>query len=375
MANPRRKMVTVRRIDGVSPIDGADRIELAHVGGWQVVVGKGEYKAGDLAAYYEIDSFLPADDERYTAFQSETPKEMLVDGRPIRGSVLRTRKFRGAYSQGLLLRPKDVLPETIPASAYERMCERNNDISGLVNVREYVTLQPMNAGFTGKYDPYSCGPRTDAERIQNVSKGVWDLVKRTTYQCSIKVDGTSISMVFDDRTNGMTFYSHNNRFDMTSPGIPKIVYECAERQGLIDFCERNHMTSVQAELVGPKIQGNRLSFGEHRLMVFSVWSVGLCRYLDPYQTFLDFGDERTRSALVPRLDIDLKQFGNPQDFLAWVDGIKGNVTKGRLDEGVVVHIFDRGDLTNNEWLMLQNELGPTVQCKAVSNRYLLKAKE
>lgn len=50
-----RKIVTYREIDRLSPIAGADAVELAHIGGWQVVVKKGEFEAGDEVAYFEID--------------------------------------------------------------------------------------------------------------------------------------------------------------------------------------------------------------------------------------------------------------------------------------------------------------------------------
>lgn len=374
MSNPDRKMVTIKKIDEVRPIKGADRIEVVIIGGWQVVVSKADaFKPGDLVAYYEIDSFLPADDERYKPYQSDSPKEMLIDDEFVVGSVLKTRKYRGVYSQGLCLRPQDVLPDGVPESEYEKMCEQGTDISELANVCEYV--RPMVAGFVGVYDPYCCGPHTNAERIQNISQEIWDLVKRTEYFCSIKVDGTSISLVYDDRINEMTYYSHFNRFDISTTGIPRIVAECAERQGLKDFCERNHMVSVQAELVGPKFNSDRLGLGEHKLMVFSIWSVHQGKYLDPYQTLLDFDKERTHSSLVPKIDLDLSQFERPQDFITWTDGIKSNVTKGRYDEGVVVHILDHGDLNDDEWFTLYNALGSTMQVKAISRVYQLKAKE
>lgn len=51
-----RKMATVRRISKISPIKGADAIELAHVDGWQSVVKKGEYQEGDLVVYLEINN-------------------------------------------------------------------------------------------------------------------------------------------------------------------------------------------------------------------------------------------------------------------------------------------------------------------------------
>jgi len=59
-----RKLATIRQITNIRPIDGADMIELATVGGWNVVVGKDVgHKVGDMVVYCEIDSFLPIKDE------------------------------------------------------------------------------------------------------------------------------------------------------------------------------------------------------------------------------------------------------------------------------------------------------------------------
>jgi hypothetical protein len=48
-----RKMATVRRISKISPIEGADAIELAHVDGWQSVVEKGSYSVGEKIIFCE----------------------------------------------------------------------------------------------------------------------------------------------------------------------------------------------------------------------------------------------------------------------------------------------------------------------------------
>ena len=39
-----RKLASIQRIWKIEPIDGADRIELAHVLGWQCVVNRGQFK-------------------------------------------------------------------------------------------------------------------------------------------------------------------------------------------------------------------------------------------------------------------------------------------------------------------------------------------
>lgn len=59
-----RKLATIRKITDIRPIEGADMIELASVGGWNVVVAKNVgHKIGDKVVYCEIDSFLPIREE------------------------------------------------------------------------------------------------------------------------------------------------------------------------------------------------------------------------------------------------------------------------------------------------------------------------
>lgn len=91
-------MATIRKIDDIRPILGADAIECAVVGGWTVVIKKGEFKAGDLAVYCEIDSWIPHNLAPFLS-KGQDPRE--YNG--VAGERLRTVKLRGVTSQGLLL--------------------------------------------------------------------------------------------------------------------------------------------------------------------------------------------------------------------------------------------------------------------------------
>src|SRR6056297_2163559 len=93
-----RKLASIRRIADVKPIPNADAIEVAVVDGWEVVTKKGEYKPGDLAVYFEIDSFVP---EHLAPFLTKAGKAKEHQG--VVGNRLRTVKLRGQVSQGLLL--------------------------------------------------------------------------------------------------------------------------------------------------------------------------------------------------------------------------------------------------------------------------------
>lgn len=100
-----RKLVTVRKIADLIPIEGADLIELAVVDGWKCVVRKGEFKINDYAVYFEIDSFLPSTDARFESFMKSSREYLGVVGHK-----LRTIKLRGQISQGLAM-PLKLFPE------------------------------------------------------------------------------------------------------------------------------------------------------------------------------------------------------------------------------------------------------------------------
>ena len=98
-----RKLASFRIVDDIQPIEGADAIELAVVGGWKCVTKKGEFKVGDPAIYFEIDSFLP---DGIPAWQFLVDKQSrTLNG--VTGHRLRTIKLRGQISQGLILKTND----------------------------------------------------------------------------------------------------------------------------------------------------------------------------------------------------------------------------------------------------------------------------
>ena len=57
-----RKLATIRRIQNLTPIPEAYRIEVAQLDDWFCIVKKGEFQVGDKAVYFEVDSFLPEED-------------------------------------------------------------------------------------------------------------------------------------------------------------------------------------------------------------------------------------------------------------------------------------------------------------------------
>ena len=150
-----RKLASIQRIWQIDPIEGADRIELAHVLGWQCVVNKGQFQPMDLAVYFEVDSFLPLREE-FEFMRTSSYRKTDIMGEGFR---LRTMKFRGQISQGLLL-PICTFPE-IPAEA-----ELGMDVTEILGVKKWEIEERISTGGTmiGTL-PYDI-PHTDETRVQ-----------------------------------------------------------------------------------------------------------------------------------------------------------------------------------------------------------------
>ena len=98
-ANSERELAYIVLIDKIEPIIGSDNCESAVVGGWHIMVRKEQFKPGDPAIYFEIDSKVPADKECFAFLEKRHYK-------------VKTQKFtfggKGNFiSQGLLMHPSD----------------------------------------------------------------------------------------------------------------------------------------------------------------------------------------------------------------------------------------------------------------------------
>jgi RNA ligase (TIGR02306 family) len=53
--------ITVERIEAIKPHPNADKMEIAEVAGTQTLVGKDQFKVGDLAVYFPPDILIPGE--------------------------------------------------------------------------------------------------------------------------------------------------------------------------------------------------------------------------------------------------------------------------------------------------------------------------
>lgn len=96
--NDKRALAYTVTVDEIREIPGYDRVEHARVGGWWIIVAKADnIKPGDVCVYFEVDSKVPATDERFAFLEKRNYK-------------VKTLKMCKVFSQGLLM-PIALFPE------------------------------------------------------------------------------------------------------------------------------------------------------------------------------------------------------------------------------------------------------------------------
>ena len=268
-----RKLASIQRIWKIEPIEGADRIELAHILGWQCVVNKGQFREMDLAVYFEVDSFLPIAPE-FEFLRASSYRKTDIMGEGFR---LRTMKFRGQISQGLLL-PVSAFP-AIPADA-----ELGTDVTEILGVKKWEIEERITTGGTmiGTL-PYDI-PHTDETRVQAEP----DLIRAFAgleYYISTKMDGSSHSVGIDENGFHVTGHNYEYKDDGNSP-FYELVKSMDLQAKMEAFATANNLSTftIQGELCAPGIQKNRLKLTKPAWYVFTIREngkrVGLTRMLE-----------------------------------------------------------------------------------------------
>jgi hypothetical protein len=99
---PEHHKVRVIRLEEILPCPNADTLGIVYIGGYQCVVRKDDYKAGDLCIYVPPDTIVP--EIKQFDFLWTGHKEFIASGIvPTRTRRITVRKFRGNWSEGLLM--------------------------------------------------------------------------------------------------------------------------------------------------------------------------------------------------------------------------------------------------------------------------------
>ena len=339
-----RKMSTIRKIYSIRPIEGADAIECAVVGGWTCVVKRGEYAAGDLAVYCEIDSFMPTAIAPFLTRPGHYAKTF--EG--VEGERLRTVKLRGQLSQGLLLNLDAVMPQT-------NSFAEGDDVSELLGIVKYEAPVPAELAGEVKGMFPSVIPKTDQERIQNLSVELeqWK-TEGLTWEVTEKLDGSSMTVYVIDGEVGVC----SRNLDL-KPNPDNSLWRAAYRHDLpakLSNIRRN--IAIQGELVGNGIQGNMYRMRDQDFYVYDIYNIEAGCYFTPAEreAFVAVFNLNHCPVLKSSVSITTETV---TDLLAMAEAksVMGDIV-GPEREGLVFKCNER-----------------QVSFKAISNRFLLKGGE
>lgn len=359
-----RQLATIREIASIYPIKGADRIEVARIDGWECVVKRGEFQAGEQIVYIEVDSIVP-----------ERPEFEFLRDRKFR---VRTIKLRGQVSQGLAL-PLSILPEgNYPTGT---------DVTDVLEIKKYdpkaqqeallMQKQPQKPKnkfirFLARFPWFrrlflkpkkrdgfpSWIAKTDETRIQNLPI-LFDKEQKhgTPFSVTEKMDGQSA-----------TYYLHRlsrRRFEFgvcsrnVHLGTPdnSPYWAVARKYDMENVLKKligsRNTVVLQGEICGNAIQGNKYHIDGYELFVFN----------------LIYPDHKCTTAEIARLvtpfglkTVPIIEEGKvlPETIAELVEYSKGGsvVRKGQKREGVVMRNAQRNisfKVINPDFLLAEKD--------------------
>jgi RNA ligase (TIGR02306 family) len=337
-----RQIVSIKPITEIKPIDGADAIECAIINsGWPVVVKKNEFQVGDNCVYFEIDSFLPIVDERFSFLE---PRSTTWQGK--QGARIKTMKLRGQLSQGLAL-PLSLFPEFFEVV-------EDTDLAALISVEKWE--RPMNAQLAGnaKGNFPSFIFKTDQERCQNLVRDIFETHAGEEYEATLKLDGSSFTGYRLDDTLGVCSRNLELKFEDNENNSFVKTFIDTNLGPALESLGMN--IAVQGELMGPGIQGNREKFETVQLFVFDIFLIDEKRYAKPEERYALF-DKLTEHGFTGKhipihSNIKFAPKATLADLLALAEGASLN---HHIREGLVF-----------------KSLTTDFTFKAISNAFLLK---
>jgi len=356
LINGERALAYVVRIDDIQPIEGADFIEKAVVGGWNVVVKKGDFNVGDLAIYCELDSWIPHSIAPFLTQDGHYPKVF----NEVEGQRLKTKKLKGTYSQGLLL-PLSVIDNfhnNITGAyimcyddengEYSITIEEGTDLTNILGIQKWEL--PISAELRGmvKGDFPSFIPKTDQERVQNLTKVLPNYYGKT-FEITEKLHGTSSTYYLND-IDGEIVFGVCSRNRELKESETNTYWKVAREYNIENTLRKmnnlwNHFYALQGEIIGEGINGNMYNIKGHQFKLFDIYDITEQRYLTPVERFsmwniINIGNAINTHVPIISNNFILTELHSCQHLLDMASTLKSDLNKKVWAEGWVLKCND-----------------------------------
>lgn len=286
-----RELAIVAKIQNIEEIPKYDKVELATVENYKVIVEKNKYKVGDLCIYIFYDVILPPKPE----FEFLRPR---CYSKKYDGFRIREMKMCGVFSSGIVF-PLDILPSDIEV-------KESLDVSGIIGVKKYdpEELEERNSNnnpkkklnkfqrILVKYFPFmkkfilpqkikktypETVPKSDETNIQknfNTLKASGDAFIMTE-----KLEGQSSMYCLKPRKRGKKadymFFSHNAFRAVGDGSNWDVISKKYTIEEKLRYWKKEYGVNlaIEGEICGPGIQGNIYKLEELDWFVFRIFDV------------------------------------------------------------------------------------------------------
>lgn len=277
-----RKLASIKLVSSLLPIEGKDRIELAIIDGWSVIVKKDEFKVGSTCVYVEIDSVLPEREE----FEFLRSKNFRI----------RTMKMAGVVSQGICF-SRSILP--VGSYSVEQ------DVTDILGIKQYEPTMDIDRATNEKRATSAKYPKwlmkiqwfrnlvykrdhreakgfppfiskTDETRIQNVP---FLLQNKQPFVATEKIDGQSGTFAVVKKRK---WFKSSFEYIVCSRNLRlwkkdnSSYWSVSDRYNIEDFLTRFvaandiEWAAIQGECIASNVQGNKYKVSTPDLYVFNV---------------------------------------------------------------------------------------------------------
>lgn len=278
-----RTLGSIKQISAIQPIEGKDRIVLATVDGWHVIVKKDEFHEGDLCVYVEIDSVMPKKEE-YSFLEKSNYR-------------IKTMKMAGVISQGICF-PISILPER------EGGYILDEDVTDIIGIKQYEPTMDKEpdekTASKHKYPRFlmrfslfrklvlprkkpngfpSFLSKTDETRVQSMP---WILEDKGEWVATEKVDGQSGTFCLVRHRSILPFMKPHYEFIVCSRNLrlPKpdgssywrVADKYSIKEALRTLIGENDWVCIQGECIAPNVQGNKykVQTGDVKFFAFNL---------------------------------------------------------------------------------------------------------
>jgi len=298
----------IKTVEAIPNADKIVRIEAfcADGGTWSAIAQKDEFRVGSRCEVYLQDALLPKDNEKFAFMEKYKYRVRMI-------------RLRGVPSEALVL-PLDISTKG----------DIGDDITGQMGVTKYE--KPLPASLGGKAAGYfpSFIPKTDEVNFQKVPELVEEM-QRGIFYITEKADGISCTFFHNDGHFGVCSRRIEYQNDTDS-----LYWRLARKYNMPEILPKLGNIAIQAEGVGPGIQGNPMGLDDIEIRVFDVYDIDKQMYYNGSGVVSLCADYNW-----PMVQV-VKVMPNGMSLTSedWRKLAEGTYANGEQREGIVVRPFN-----------------------------------